>query len=285
MDLITQRVREKNTVMRITKSKIARIFIVPIGLTLASSLMVSTSFAFDPKAKSAEVNEKSGPLDLFRFGFKAYKKGEKKQAIEAYRYAADKGHRGARWAMANMYAFGDGVVEDDYEAYKNYQQIARQGVEPGSEDVGYFVNAIMSLADYYQRGIPNSPVNVNFKAARQLYFQAASAFGVPEAQYRLGRMILDGVGGGDNKRQAKKWLNRARAGGHPAASAVYGNLLFEEGQTVRGLALITTAHERAAPNDKGWILSLQERAFALAEEADRRTALAVADDMLKSGLN
>lgn len=271
--------------MRISKSNITPIVVVQLSLALASTSLISSAYAFDPKSKSEVVSEESGPLDLFKFGFKAYKKGEKKQAIEAYKYAADKGHRGARWALANMYAFGDGVVEDDYEAFKNYQKIARQGVEPGSDDVGYFVNALMALADYHQRGIPKSPVKVDFKAARQFYFQAASAFGIPEAQYRLGRMILEGVGGGNNIRQAKKWLNRARASGHPAASAVYGNILFEEGQSVRGLALITTAHERAAPNDKGWILQLQEQAFALSEEADRRTAIAVSDDMLKSGLN
>jgi TPR repeat protein len=278
-------VRKKIIVMRIIKSKITSIILLQLGVALATTGFVGSALAFDPKAKSADVSEEQGPLDLFKFGFKAYKNGEKKEAIKAYKYAAEKGHRGARWAMANMYAFGDGVREDDYEAFKNFQKITRQGVEPGSEDVGYFVNALMSLADYYQRGISNSPVKVNYKAARQLYFQAASAFGLPEAQYRLGQMILDGKGGGDNMRQAKKWLNRARAGGHASASAVYGNILFEEGQTVRGLALITSAYERAAPNDKVWILQLQEQAFALAEEVDRRAAVVVADNMLKNGMN
>jgi TPR repeat protein len=141
---------------------------------------------------TAGVSRESGPFDLFKFGFSAYKKGRKDEAVEAYKYAAEKGHPGARWALANMYAYGDGVVENDYEAFKIYDDIARQGVEPGSQDTGYFVNALLSLATYYQKGIPGSPVKANLGAARQLYFQAASAFGVPEAQYRLGRMILEG---------------------------------------------------------------------------------------------
>lgn len=271
--------------MRIFDRKIAPIVLVQVGLAFATSGLVSSAYAFDPKSKNDQVDAEQAPLDLFKFGFNAYKKGEKEQAVEAYKYAAEKGHRGARWALANMYAFGDGVVEDDYEAFKNYQKIARQGVEPGSEDTGYFVNALMALADYYQRGIEGSPVQVDFKAARQLYFQAASAFGMPEAQYRLGRMILAGEGGGDNRRQAKKWLNRARHSGHPAASALFGNILFEDGKPVRGLALITTGYERADPKDKEWIRKLQEQAFSLAEEADRRTAIALADDMLKKGKN
>jgi TPR repeat protein len=68
--------------------------------------------------------------------------GRKDEAVEAYKYAAEKGHPGARWALANMYAYGDGVVENDYEAFKIYDDIARQGVEPGSQDTGYFVNAL-----------------------------------------------------------------------------------------------------------------------------------------------
>ncbi|EDQ33344.1 TPR repeat, SEL1 subfamily [Hoeflea phototrophica DFL-43] len=238
--------------------------------------------ALDP---NSGVSRESGPFDLFKFGFSAYKKGRKDEAVEAYKYAAEKGHPGARWALANMYAYGDGVIENDYEAFKIYDDIARQGVEPGSQDTGYFVNALLSLANYYQAGIPGSPVKPNLGAARQLYFQAASAFGVPEAQYRLGRMILEGKGGANDIQQAKKWLNRARVSGHPAAAAVLGNVVFEEGQVVRGLAFMTTALERSTPNDRVWIQALQERAFSLAGEADRRTAVALAQDMLAKGLN
>ena len=200
-------------------------------------------------------------------------------------HAAEKGHRGARWALANMYAYGDGVVENDYEAFKIYDEIARQGVEPGSPDTGYFVNALVSLAHYYQNGIPDSPIKPDMGAARQLYFQAASAFGMPEAQYRLGRMILDGQGGENNIQQAKKWLNRARLNGHAAAAAVLGNLIFQEGESVRGLAFMTAALERSGTQDKIWIRDMQEQAFLLSDENDRRTAIALAQDMLAKGLN
>lgn len=244
--------------------------------------LAAPAAAFDP---TSGLSRESGPFDLFKFGFSAYKKGRKDEAVEAYRYAAEKGHPGARWALANMYADGDGVIENDYEAFKIYDEIARQGIEPGSQDTGYFVNSLLALASYYQKGIPNSPVKADLGAARQLYFQAASAFGMPEAQYRLGRMILDGQGGANDIQQAKKWLNRARASGHAAASAVLGNVIFQEGQAVRGLAFMTAALERSEPADKEWIRAMQEQAFSLADEGDRRTAIALAQDMLAKGLN
>ncbi len=265
--------------MQMSSFRSGRVLACVVALSLG---IAGPALAFDP---DSGVNEKSGPRVLFKFGFSAYKRGKKDDAVEAYRHAAEKGHPGARWALANMYADGDGVVEDDYEAFKIYDQIARQGVEPGSRDTGYFVHALVSLAGYYRLGIPNSPVRPDLAQARHLYFHAASAFGVPEAQFQLGRMIMLGEGGKNDLRQAKKWLNRARKTGHPGASALLGNAIFQEGHTVRGLAFMTVALERASPSDREWIQSIQEQAFSVADEADRRTAMALAHDMLAKGVN
>ena len=251
-----------------------RVFACLVALSLAA---VVPCGAFDP---DSGVSEKSAPRALFKFGFSAYKKGQKDDAVEAYRHAAEKGHRGARWALANMYAYGDGVVEDDYEAFKMYHQIARQGIEPGSQDTGYFVNALMALAGYYRLGIPDSPILPDLAQSRQLYFHAASAFGIPEAQFQLGRMILLGQGGKADVRSAKKWLNRARKEGHPGASALLGDMLFRDGHIVRGLAYMTVGLEHAPDADREWILSLHEQAFSLADESERRMAMETADEIL-----
>lgn len=247
-----------------------------LGISLASA-MAGSSAAFDI---NSGVTKESGPFDLFKFGFNAYKNGQKEEAVEAYRYAAEKGHTGSRWALANMYAYGDGVAKDDFEAFKIYNEIAAAGIEPGSEDTGFFINALMSLAGYYHDGIPGTPVKRDLAQARQLYFQAASAFGVPEAQFELARMMLAGEGGGASTQQAKKWLNQARKGGHPGAMAVFGDLLFQEGQTVRGLAFLTAAIDRCSPMECGWMQQLQEQAFSVANEDDRRVAVALSQDML-----
>lgn len=245
-----------------------------LGLLLASLALPAAAFDIN-----SGVSKESGPFDLFKFGFKAYKNGKKEDAVEAYRYAAEKGHTGSRWALANMYAYGDGVAKNDFEAFKIYSEIASQGVEPGSEDTGFFVNALLSLAGYYRHGIPGSPVKTDMSQARQLYFQVASTFGVPEAQFELAQMILAGEGGRSDIQQAKKWLNQARKHGHAGAMSIFGNLLFQEGQTVRGLAFMTAALDKCIPPDCSWIQGLQEQAFSVAAEDDRRVAISIAQNI------
>ncbi len=238
------------------------------------------AIAFDPKA---EVSKESETFELFKFGFRSYKLGKKQDAVEAYGYAAEKGHAGSRWALATMYADGDGVTKDDYAAFKIYSEIAIQGIEPGSQDTGYFVNSLMALADYYYSGIQDSPVSVDIGQARELYFQAASAFGNTEAQFRLAKMLLSGEGGEVNIRQAKKWLNHARKSGHAGAMGMFGNVIFQEGQTIRGLAFMTAALDNCAAKDREWLQSMQERAFSLANEQDRRVAIALSGNIGSAG--
>jgi uncharacterized protein len=247
-----------------------------LTVALALTAQARAAYAFDP---NAGVTKESGPFALFKFGFSAYKNGRKDEAVEAYRYAAEKGHTGSRWALANMYAYGDGVAENDLEAFKIYSEIAQEGVEPGSENTGYFVNALISLAGYYRRGIPDSPIKTDLSQARQLYFQAASTFGVAEAQFQLAKMLLSGDGGSVNVQQAKKWLNRARKNGHAGAMGVFGNVIFQEGQAARGLAYMTAALDQCSPKDRPWLQSLQELAFSLASEDDRRAAIAMSQNI------
>ena len=266
------------TAMLMCAYKSPRWLLLGLSLVLVTAT-VERAAAFD---MNSGVSKESGPFDLFKFGFKAYKKGQKQDAVEAYRYAAEKGHTGSRWALANMYADGDGVAKNDFEAFKIYSEIATQGVEPGSDDTGFFVNALLSLAKYYQDGISGSPVKADLAQARQLYFQAASAFGIPEAQFQLAKMILAGEGGRPNVMQAKKWLNQARKSGHAGAMAVFGNLIFQEGQAARGLAFLTASLDKCNPKDCSWIEQLQEQAFSVANEEDRRVAVSLAQNVGQS---
>lgn len=243
--------------------------VVALVLCLSSA---TSAFGFDI---NAGVTKESGPFDLFKFGFKAYKNGQKEEAVEAYRYAAEKGHTASQFALAEMYADGDGVVKNDFEAFKIYSKIANQGIEPGSRDTGFFIYSLMSLAHYLREGIPGTPVGIDLAQARQLYFQVASTFGVPEAQFQLGQMLLAGEGGKASVKQAKKWLNVARKSGHGGAMAVFGNVIFEEGQTAQGLAFMTAALDKCDPKDCSWVQELQEQAFSIASEEDRRVAVAL----------
>ncbi len=250
------------------------------ALVLASAMAVADrpTHALDP---DAVVSPSAGPLELFAQGFKAYQRGEKTEAVAALRYAADKGHAGARWKLGRMYADGDGVDKDDYEAFKIFESIVREHQEDdGAGNAAYVASAIVALGDYLRTGIPNSPVQPNLAQARQFYFHAASYFGSTRAQFQLGRMLLNGEGGSASPRQAARWLKLAAEKHDPAAQALLGYLLFDgekiamDAEPVRGLAMLTLAMRSASPNDMTWIRPLQEQAFSLASEAERRTAIA-----------
>ena len=253
-----------------------------LALGCALLFSIRPSLALDPNAVAVPD---AGPMEMFSLGFKAYQRGEKLEAVEALRYAADKGHPGARWKLGQMYAQGDGVPENDYEAFKIFEEIinAEDDDTSSSPNAAYVASSVTALGDYMRKGIPGSPVEINLPQARQLYFHAASVFGDARAQFELGRMLLNGEGGKANPRQAARWLKLATEKGNLAAQALLGYLLFDgtkislRAEPVQGLAMLTVALRNAPPSDQAWIRPLQEEAFSLATEGDRRTALAYAE--------
>lgn len=260
--------------MPISDAVRAGLFSAALATVLAGG--AEAALAFDQKNFETE---KSSPWAVFQFGFSAYKNGHKDEAIEAYRYAADKGQVGASWKLARMYASGDGVARNDYEAYKFFSQIVQEDVEPGSPDESYISDALVALAVYSRNGIPGTPVRADLTAAQDFYMRAAATYRNPVAQFEIGKMFLAGDGVKASVKQAGRWLQLAAEKGHAGAQATLGNLLFQSGKVVRGLAMMTDALTHAAPGDLPWIRTMQEEAFALAGESDRRTAIALADSM------
>ena len=255
-------------------------------LAAAFAGTAGNALAFDEKMfdESGEVRAESNPWAVFQFGYSAYKSGHKDQAAEAYRYAAENGQIGATWKLARMYPAGDGVARNDFAAFKFFSEIAEQDVEPGSPEESYVSDALVALGGYLKAGIPGSPVKANAVAAQEYYMRAAANYRNPNAQYEMGNMFLKGEGGVKaSVRQAGRWFQLAAEKGHAGAQATLGNLLFQSGKVVRGLAMMTAALEHAAPADRQWIRNMQEEAFSLAPEADRRTAIALAQDFLVKG--
>ncbi len=155
------------------------------------------ALAFDEKMfdEAGSVKAESNPWEVFQFGYSAYKSGHKDQAAEAYRYAAENGQIGATWKLARMYAAGDGVARDDYEAFKFFSEIAEQDVEPGSREESYVSDALVALGGYLKTGIPGTPVEANPIAAQEYYMRAAANYRNPNAQFEMGNMFLKGEGG------------------------------------------------------------------------------------------
>ncbi|WP_027167248.1 tetratricopeptide repeat protein [Mesorhizobium sp. WSM3224] len=269
-------------------SEVLRSFVLPALVAIATLGAAGQAMAFDDKVfdDKTGVKPQSSPWAVFQFGFSAYKNGHKDQAVEAYKYAAENGQIGATWKLARMYAQGDGVARDDYAAFKFFSEIVDQDVEPGSPEESYVSDALVALGDYLRKGIPGSPVEENEVAAQEYYMRAAANYRNPNAQFEIGQMFLKGEGGVKaSVKQAGRWLQLAAEKGHAGAQATLGNLLFQSGKVVRGLAMMTAALQRAPVADQPWIRNMQEEAFAAAGEADRRTAISLADDILTKGNN
>ena len=168
---------------------------------------------FDDKTRR---EKNSNPWTVFRFGFSAYKSGHKDQAVEAYRYAAENGQLGATWKLARMYAEGDGVARDDYEAFKFFSEIAQQDVEPGSPEESYVSDALVALGDYMRIGHPRQPVEPNAVAAQEYYMRAAANYRNAERPVRDGKDALERRG----RRQGQRSPGRAAGCSSPPKRAM-----------------------------------------------------------------
>jgi len=253
------------------------------GVAVAAALgFAGQALAFDVK----NINPDTPPAEAFKYGFDAYKQGDKLTAAEALNFAAEKGHPAAQWKLGRMYAEGDGIKQDDYRAFELFSEIADAHAEdsPNEPSARFVSNAFVALGGYYQKGIPNQ-IKADPTRARQFYSYAASYYGDDEAQLNLARMYFAGEGGDRDPLQAARWAKLAADKGNVAAQALLGHLLFEgdEGlarQPVLGLMYLSVARDRAKKSDE-WIFQMQEEAVSVATESERRTAMALADDWMK----
>lgn len=188
----------------------------------------------------------------------------------------------ATWELGRMYADGDGVKQNHQLAFEYFGGIADSHAdEPtGTVQARFVANAFVRLGGYYLTGIPNSNLKPDAARAHDLFSYAASYYGDRDAQYRLGRMYLDGQGVSKDTKQGIRWLSLAADKGQYQAQAVFGALLFK-GQyvlrdTVRGLMWLMLARNVATPEEI-WITDQYAAAWEQAAPDERTRAL----DLLK----
>ena len=217
--------------------------------------------------------------DAFRLGMNHYNNGDKGSAIKALEYAAIHGHAMAEWKLGRMYADGDGVAANKLKAFEHFSKICNDFADeaPDSPNARFVASAFVSLATLYLEGVPNSAITPNPQRAREVFAYAATWFGDPDAQYSLGRLTLEGVGGVQDARQALRWFNLSAEKGHMQSQAMLGRMLFSgEGgmlQRARGLMWLQIARNAAKPENDGWIIALHDDAFNVAADTDRLAAL------------
>lgn len=230
------------------------------------------------------------PVDeAFRTGAQALRSGQTAKGIDALGYAAAQGHAAAQWKLGRIYADGDGVKRDDAKAFSYFSKIANSHADdyPGTAQSRFVANAFVALGGYYLEGIPAAGVKRDPVRARDMYSYAASYFGDADAQYHLGKLYLDGVGGPKDARNAGRWLTLAAQKGQFEAQAMLGQLLFhgEDGvprQAARGLMWLTLARDAAARPEDHWVVELHEEVFAEATPDERAMALTYLENWLKT---
>lgn len=260
-----------------------------IGWAVAFGLIMVAcpAFALDPTPAPATGElpvADDNPTDLFRAGTKAYFSGDKAKAVDAFNFAADLGHPVAQWKLGRMYQEGDGVTEDDLKAFDLFSKVANAHAEdaPHSPQAPFVASAFVELGQYYLNGIKNTAVEPNVARARELFTYAASYFGDAGAQYELGKLYLEGD---DRDPQlAARWLKLAAMKGHAAAQARLGQMLVSgkdlDRNLVAGLMWLTIARTHTNATEDDWIREMQEEAFSVATETERRRATKLADSWI-----
>jgi len=247
-----------------------------LGLTTAYALD-GTRSPDNIAAANDRVAPPGGPYSgNLREWFRVRQLGDVEAARKLLEDAARDGDVWATWELGRMYADGDGVKQDHQLAFKYFGGIADSHAdEPtGTAQARFVANAFVRLASYSMTGIPSSNIKPDAVRARDLLSYAASYFGDRDAQYRLGRMYLDGQGVGKDTKQGIRWLSLAADKGQYQAQAVFGAVLFKGQYLARdaagGLMYLILARE-AASVEETWIAELYSAASkqATAEEVTR----------------
>src|SRR5262245_53447657 len=123
-------------------------------------------------------------------------------AVSTYRKAIDKGSTAAMVELGVMLGTGTGVPKDDAQARKLFERAAEAGNPRGVTNLA----AISGSG-----GTPADPGR-----SRAMLSRAAEK-NSPEAQYQLGLMYEDGVGGPKDEVAARALFEKAAAQNHPGA--------------------------------------------------------------------
>jgi TPR repeat protein len=162
------------------------------------------------------------------------------EAVGAYRQAADKGSSAAMVELGSLLATGSAGAKDDTQAW--FARAAQAGNARGAANLA----ALSGNGDN-----SSDPAEARAMLAKAVETNSA------EAQFQLGLMMANGVGGPKDDAAARGLFEKAAAQGHAGALDWMGNFV-ESG--------------RGGPEDKNAAKNYYEKAAALGNE-DAKAAL------------
>jgi TPR repeat protein len=150
------------------------------------------------------------------------------EAIAAWRKAADKGSTSAMVELGVAFGNGAGVARDEAQARKLFERAAAAGNPRG-------ISNLAALGG----GSSADPVQTRSQLAK-------AGENNPEAQYQLGLMIADGVGGPKDDVTARALFEKAAAQNHPGALERMGAFAQEGRGGEKDAAAAKAYYEKAA---------------------------------------
>ena len=206
--------------------------------------------------------------------------------VMALEDAAEAGEPIAMWRLGIMYENGDGVEKDMVRAFGYFSRLANDYADTprNSLQADIVAQSFIKLGDYYRDGLPDAGIRANSRTFHTLLLHAASYFGDADAQYRVGRLFLDGDEMGLSPLQSARWLSLAARKGHVAAQATLGDLLYNgagiEPQPVEGLMWLKLARDHAAGTvNERWVNEMADDALLSATSEQKSAAYAAAESL------
>jgi uncharacterized protein len=178
---------------------------------------------------------------MYELGRAYLASNQQADAQSAFRKAADKGSSSAMVELGVMYGTGDGVARDEAQARKLFERAAEAGNPRGVSNLAAVTGST---------GVSADPTRSRVLLAKAAETNAA-------AQYQLGTMMADGVGGPKDDIAARGLFEKAAAQGHAGALERMGAFA----QAGRG-----------GPEDKDAAKAYYEKSAALGNE-DAKAAL------------
>jgi uncharacterized protein len=193
------------------------------GVAVIAASDIATAIKFCKTASGASRRA------LYQLGRAYAANKQPADAAATYRKAAERGSTSAMVELGLMHASGTGVAKDDAQAKKLLERAAEAGNPRG----------IASLASASGGGTPADPAK-----ARTLLLQTAGAN--PEAQFQLGLMLANGVGGPQDDAAARASFEKAAAQNHSGALEWMGSFSLSGRGGARDATAAKAYYEKAA---------------------------------------
>ncbi|KAF9923785.1 hypothetical protein FBU30_006173 [Linnemannia zychae] len=186
----------------------------------STDIAVSNDISLEQKIFIANQGNKEMQIhlgDIFKYGLGGVEK-DYNRAKDWYLKAAEQGHAGAQYNIGNLYENGHGVQQDYSLAMTWYKKAAEQGYAIAQNNIG----------NLYANG---HGVQQDYLLAMTWYKKAAEQ-GNADGQYIVGYLYANGLGVQQDYSLAMTWYKKAAEQEYASAQYKVGNL-YQHGQGVQ----------------------------------------------------